>query len=344
MPVPTQCQHIADEITTLEGERESVKGLTTHEKWAALHRNALILKQITQKRAQLEQCVASNTTGYETEVVVLDVTGAAVLPADGRLWNLAPPATQAVVESKSVHNGRISFVHAGSIPNRSIGISIHEGANPTFNGPLFRSGPFASLPPGSPGDPAGLIEIGIVAGVPVSSAALMASLPPASSIPVPTGVAVTSVALSLGSGTATLLVGATLTASLGFLGPLIIPFTYALTFAIAPSFNMNVVTEVCVLTPTGAGSITTPLGGVANFILGFIAPSIEPMLTTTVVGAVQGALNSIIIATAATAVGLPALPAGVVVSMRRIVITPAGVSLFPAVGAYGGLLNKISFP
>jgi len=344
MPVPPECQPIADEIAKLKEEIEPVEGLAGAEKWAALQKNANIRRVIIQKQSMLEQCILLHSPGYETEVVILDLTGSTVSPGEGRLWQLMPPTVQSVVETQTVQNGRIKFLHGGSNPGHSTGISIQDSPNPTFTGPMFRSGPFASLPPGSPANPGGLIEIGVPAPAPVSSAMLSAGLPAPTALPVPAGVTVTALTLTLGAGTATLIAGATVTVSLGIFGTLNLPLAYTLTFGIAPSFNMNDVTEVCLVAPTVPAVITTSLGGLFSFILSLISPSIEPGLTSTVVSAVQGALNSTLLSTAASALGLAALPAGVVVSVRRVVITPSGITFFPALGAYGGLLNKIPFP
>jgi hypothetical protein len=344
MPIPAQCQTIADQIAELEGERENLKGLAGAEKWAALQKNANLARQILKKQEELDRCIVTHTTGYATEVVVLDLTGSTVVPAEGRMWQLSAPGAQSTIETSSVANGRISFAHGGSISGKSIGISIEDAPNAIFTGPLFRSGPFTTLPPGSPADPAGLIEIGVPAAVQIPAATLSSRLPAPAAFSLPAGVSITSLALSLGSGTATITVNASMMVSLGFLGTITLPFTYALTFAIVPSFNMNVVTEVCLVVPSGPARMTTSLGGFLSFILGSLSPAFEPMLTGTVVPALQSAINGVLLSTAASVVSLPALPAGVVLSMRRVVITPAGVAMFPSIGAYGGLLNKLTFP
>jgi hypothetical protein len=344
MPVPSQCQPIADQIEQLQGEREDVTGLAGAEKWAALQNNARIAREIVKQRARLEQCVLAHAPGYETEVIIYDLAGSVATPAEGRMWSITPPSTAAVIESHPVQGGRISFVHVGAIAGKSIGISIHDAPNPTFTGPLFRSGPFASLPPGSPGDPAGLIEIGVPPAVSIPLATLRAGLPTPGSIAVGSGVTVTSILATLGTGSATLAVGASMAISLRIFGTFTVSFTYTVSFTLSPSFNMNDVSEVCLLTPTGPAALTIPAGGVLNAIIAGMAPIFEPALTRTVLSSVQTALNTTILATAAGALNVPALPAGVVLSLRRVVITPAGVALFAAVGAYGGLLNKITLP
>jgi len=179
MPVPIQCQSYADEIARLTEEKESlqegVSELAGSAKWQRLAGIRELVQQIAQQQRALDQCVLQNAPGYETDVVILPAPGATVsLPAEGQLWELQPPSGQREIESRTTIGGRIKFVHAGSIRGASIGISIREPASSTSNGPLFRSGPLASLPPGSPADPAGLIEIGAVPAVLVKSADLAA--------------------------------------------------------------------------------------------------------------------------------------------------------------------------
>ena len=64
----------------------------------------------------------------------------------------------------------------------------------------------------------------------------------------------------------------------------------------------------------------------------------RPLLADRVFDFLQDSvLNPAVLAAVAGAFGLPALPAGVVVSMRGIVIHSKEVRFFPAFGAFGGL-------
>jgi hypothetical protein len=348
MTVPPECQPIADEIESLEAERhalqEDLPGLAGSQKWSTLQQIADITRKISERRVALDQCVLAHSPGYETEVVVLDLTANSVPPYVGQLWQLAPPSSQTLRENRTVQGGRITFVNGASFPGSSIGVSIHDDLGSIFPGALFRSGPLGALPPGSPADPAGLIEIGVPATPPpVPSATITAGLP---ALPMTVGivagplgittVTIVTLTVTLGSGSLTLAVG--------IFGSITLPFTYTLTFAIVPSLNMNDVMEICVVAPSGQGTLATPLGGLATSLLSLVSPSIEPAIRASVVTTVQTAMNATILATAASAVGQTALPPGVVVSMRRVVVAPSGIIFFPALGAYGGLVNKLPFP
>jgi hypothetical protein len=356
MTVPPECQPIADKIVDLEAEKRSLQedlpGLTGGEKWSTLQDIAAINTKISDERRALDQCVLAHSPGYETEVVVFDLTGNSVPPYVGHLWQLAPPSPQTLRETRTVQGGRIAFVNGASFPGSSIGVSIHDNLGSIFPGALFRSGPLGALPPGSPTDPAGLIEIGVPATPPpILSATITAGLP---ALPMTVGVSgsfgmtsltIATLTITLGTGSVTLAVGATTTLALGFfLGSITFPFVYTLTFAIVPSLNMNDVTEICVVAPSGPGTLTTPLGGLPALLLSVAAPSIEPTIRASVVTTVQTALNAAIVTTAASVVGQATLPPGVVVSMRRVVVAPGGIVFFPSLGAYGGLLNKLPFP
>jgi hypothetical protein len=179
MPIPMQCQTYADEIADLTAEKlrlqEHLSDLTGPAKWQRLAEIRDLAERITQQRRALDQCVLQNGPGYETEVVILPAAGATVsLPAQGQVWELRPPTGQREIESWTMAGNRIKFVHAGSVGGAAVGISIREPASSTSSGPLFRSGPLARLPPGSPADPAGLIEIGAAAAILVKSADLAA--------------------------------------------------------------------------------------------------------------------------------------------------------------------------
>lgn len=351
MGVPAGCQPIVDEIDRMEAELETVRqgvgDLTDHEKWAAIQEIGRRVDEIEDKKKELQECIFRSVPGYQTQVVVFDLAGDTTLPYVGRIWSLPTGAVQREAEVATVQGGRISFRTAGSIPAATIGISIHDAASSPSTGPLFRSGFLASLPPGAPANPAGLIEIGVPAppAVPVSQAMITASLPPVP-FPVPGAsrpTTVTGLTLTLGTPTAvtaTLVATATVTPGFPVIGDL--PVTYTLTFSIAPSMNMGATSEVCVVTAPTPGTLSTIAA--AQPALSLVAASIEPELRENVVLTIQTVINTTILSRVAGAVGLTALPGGVIVSMRQVRITPAAITLFPALGAYGGLLNKIPFP
>lgn len=352
MTVPVACQPIADQIDELRSAKKDLQdtlpGLAGQERWEVLSQIAQIEANIKKSQKALDQCVIANAPGYRTEVDVFDLSSSVVLPFTCRLWQLVPPTSQNLDETRQVQGGIVTFANGGSYAGTSIGVSVHDDPGSVFTGAMFRSGPLSSLPPGAPADPAGLIEIGVPTTPPLVTAATITAGLPALPMTVPvagpfgvTSVTITSITPIFGPGTITLTIGATTTAILG----ITLPFAYTLTVSLAPSLNMNVVTEICVVTtPGGPGTLATPLGSFFSTMLGVIGIIIEPRIRAMVVATVQTALNAAILAAAATAIGQAALPPGVVLSMRRVVVTSGGIVLFPAFGAFGGLFDKIPIP
>lgn len=337
-PVPPECQPFVDEMEQLRSEMEDVGGLAGPEKWAAAQANSARRAKISQLQRQLETCLLQQGAGYATDVSIIDLTpgGSTVaLPAEGTYWQIAG-GVQTPVEGHAVQGGRLAFSRGASQPPASVGISVRDAPNPTFTGPLFRSGPFATLPSPAPGNPAGLIDIFVPGPVTLSSAAVAAALPAPGSIPVPAPFVVTSLTPTLNFGSVTLAIAGTVTVTLPVVGTLAIPATFTFTFALAPSTSMSTPTEVVVVTAVPPpATLASPGGGFAGALVGMLSPALAPLLTSTATTAVQTAVNGTIATTAAAAFGMSALPPGATVSMRRIVVTPSGIVLFPTLTRYG---------
>ncbi|HEX2383471.1 MAG TPA: hypothetical protein VHI95_12590 [Acidimicrobiales bacterium] len=256
---------------------------------------------------------------YSTNVTLLDQCGVVSLPLIATEWQLSP-GSQAVQEVTPSSAGRIGFMSGpSSLTGSSVGVSLANGVLP---GPLFRSGPMTTLPAGSPANPSGRLNVAVPCPSRFTAAQLatMASgLAPAP----PTGMTITSTALVPGNGTIMLLLS-------GTFGPA--PFTYALSFTVSPSTDMNNPAEIVVLTPTGPGTLA--FGGVWGAFLNVQATAMELLLRDSVRVAVQSGVNGLIASSVAS--GFPGgLPAGATTSASRIVITPSGVSLTLAVGWFG---------
>jgi hypothetical protein len=342
--IPPACQAFADTIAELEeeilAEQDSLEGLAGPEKWATLGRIAALRRQLDRAKRDLNLCVLTNAPGYATDVVIYDLAGTIGLPAQGRIWRLIPPSSQQQVELRTVQAGRISFIQGPAIAGASIGVSINEAPNPAFPGPLFRSGPLPSLPAGAPANPGGLIEIGTdTNGTSVSAAAVNAAVGAAPLPTLPSGITVTTRAVTLGAGSATLTATGTASTAIPIIGTVAVPFTYTLTFNIIPSFNMNNLAEICLVVSLGA-TLTTTLGGLIGLIFNVLASTLEPTITATVVPAIQGALNAAIVSAVPAALGRPLRPGVDVISMRRVRISPGptgAITFVPAIGAFGGI-------
>jgi hypothetical protein len=322
---------------------------------------AVQLHQLAEKKAALAACVAQHPPGYQTQVIVRDFsTGETTLspPVRAVRWELAPASgLQHVLEMQAVQGQTISFWGTGAAgPGRSIGVSVHDAPNLLFPGPLFRSGALPALPPGAPGDPAGLIEIAIPRPpAPIQVTTINSMLPGVGTVlsttPVVT-VAAPAPIVSLSAdtddtpGNARLQLNGTVQppGSPGGSGP--IPFQFSVTVTLTPSADMNVPTKVCKVAAVSRPSLTTTASGPLATVFALVAQTLGPLLTDRVFDLLQDSvLNPAVLTAVAGAFGLPALPAGVVVSMRGIVIHSTEVRFFPALGAFGGLPSTLSpFP
>jgi hypothetical protein len=355
MAVPPECNDLNKEVDQLI---EVIDDWPIEDSGFPKPGLAVMLNQLADKKAALDTCIAQHPRGYQTQVVVRDFsTGGSTLslPVRGIRWDLAPGGgLQHVLEGNSVENQAISFWGTGSAtPDRSIGLSFHDAPNILFQGPLFRSGPMPALPAGSPENPAGLIEIVIPNPPPPIDVAPINSVLPAvgtvlSTSP-PVSVAAPAPTLTLSSagsedtsGTATLQLSGTVQLSDSPIGSVTVPFQFSVTFTITPSGDMNAVTRVCKLTATAPARLTTSAPEPLGSFFSLFAHTLTAMLTDRVFDLIQDSiLNPAILRAVAGAFGLTDLPAGVVVSMRRVMILPTGVAFFPALGAFGGLFSGL---
>jgi hypothetical protein len=276
---------------------------------------------------------------YSTQVTLIDLSGAIPQPLAARVWELwrvidgngRIQHVQSATEAALVPGGVVSVSAGPSYLDSSrheIAITVGVDGEP---GPLFRSGAYDTLPPGAPADPDGLIEIYAPAEPVRLRAADLAAMLPA--VPLALGGGVTITGLTVGLGEGTLTVSATGTQSLAFLPPA--GFTYALTFSITPSMDLFDLGNVFEIVPTGPGVLTPPAVGMIAGLLGTTESEIRVDVITGLTSVLDSAAND----AAAAVLGVPELALGVVVSVRKVVITPAGVALFPAMGAYGGVLQ-----
>jgi hypothetical protein len=353
MTVPPECSALDQEVNQLI---EVTSDWPIEDSGLLRSGLAVQLHQLADKKAALAACLAQHPLGYQTQVVVRDFsTGETMLfpPVRAVRWELTPASgLQHVLEIQAVQDQTISFWGTGSPgPGRSIGVSVHDAPSPLFPGSLFRSGALPALPPGAPGNPAGLIEIGIPKPPPPIQVTTINSMLPAvgtvlSTTPVVVTVAAPAPTVSLSAdtddapGTATFQLNGTveLPASSGA-----IPFQFSVTVTLAPSSDMNVPAKVCKVAAPSPPSLTSTAPEPLASLFAVVAQTLGPLLTDRVLGLLQDSvLNPAVLAAVAGTFGLHALPAGVVVSMRGITIHSTEVRFFPALGAFGGLPSTLS--
>jgi hypothetical protein len=339
MPVPPQCQLLVDEIDNLQGQIVEVGELVGDARWKAVANNLNVQQQITAKQQKLKACLIA-FGGFSTQVVVLNLTagggGAVTQPLNGTLWRLS--AVASLVENQTVQSGQggqLSFVNGPCDPlGALLAVSVDEAPNATFTGPLFRSGAMETLFDGAPGNPTGAITI-VIPGPVTVSAAQVATAFAAAKIPAVPNLTISSITPTLGTPAGSL----TLTIAGVALGYLSLTYNYVCT--VVPSRNMTTVeTKICTVVASPGTIVSASLAGAASGSLFWTAMFeagkfvVEPLLRAAVTLAVEDAVNTAIVTAAATALGRP-LTTFETISMRRVVITASGISLFATIGTFG---------
>lgn len=310
------------------------------------------LRALADKEAALAYCIAQHPRGYQTQVVVRDLStgeAAPLLPVRAVRWDLAPASgLQHVLEIEAVQDEKVSFWGSGAAgPDRSIGVSVHDAPNLQFPGPLFRSGALPALPPSTPENPAGLIEIVIprspppIQGTTINSAlpavgTVLSTSPVVKVVDPPPTVSLTADTEDT-PGTATLVLSCTV--ELPPAGT--VPFQFSVTFRITPSADMNDATKVARADVTTDATVTTSTTGPIAAVFALTAQTLVTLVRPQVLDYLNAVLNDAIRAAIAAAFGFPVLPPDVIVSMRRIAVHSTEVSVFPALGAFGGLSSVL---
>jgi hypothetical protein len=243
----------------------------------------------------------------------------------------------------------------GLLPNRDVALIMDIATGPQ-DGPIFRSGVFPTLPPTPPTDPSGFIDIVLDDMRTVTQAMIDAGLPTTPFTVTGTdgsSVTMTTLTAMVGSGTLDISAAGTATHPQA-LAPQ--PFTYTVGLSMAPETRVRNLTSSLIVWAPAAGTLTFTSGGgvggaVQTAILSLLSGWIEGDLRSAVVGAVNTAVNTAAIGAAATALGVatppgspPALPAGVILSFRRVVVGTiggsTGIHVWPALGSFGSLRAK----
>lgn len=251
----------------------------------------------------------------------------------------------------------------GLLPSRDAALTMDIGTAPE-DGPIFRSGVFTTLPPGAPTDPNGFIDVALDDMRTVTQATIDASLPavpPAAPFTITgtDGSSVTVTGLSALVGSGSIAISAAGTATHPSL-PAPQPFSYTVSLSMVPETSVRDLTSTLVVWAPAPGTLTfTSSGGIAadvqTAIFNLLAGWIEGTLRTALVGAVTAAVNTAAIGAAATALGVgtpagtpPVLPAGVILSFRRVVLGTiggiTGIHVWAALGSFGSLAARFPPP
>lgn len=290
---------------------------------------------------------------YSSEVRVGVVSGTA--PALGvslTLWELSTTVDNANrLRHQQVDQDQISVQAAGGTRtgfsffrgpdflannNHSISLAAYQSGLP---GPMFRSGKLDTLPAGSPGNAAALVDILLIDPQRFTMTDINAMIP--TPITLPDGNIVSTVTLSSAPPSRTLTLVAT--------GPYgATTYTYTLAFTIDPSDDQFDPSGVLSATAIGTGSIVFtagPGGGFQAFVDNLFAGLFVRKMTVDVIAAITARLNAAAAtagAAAAAAAGANSgLPPGVVLGVRSVVVASNGdLVLLPAIGCFGSIIDK----
>jgi hypothetical protein len=243
----------------------------------------------------------------------------------------------------------------GLLPNRDVALIMDIATGPQ-DGPIFRSGVFPTLPPTPPADPNGFIDVVLDDMRTVTQAMIDAALPATPFTVTGTdgsSLTMTTLTATVGSGTLDISAAGTATHPSA---PAPQPFTYMVSLSMAPETSVRNLSSSLIVWAPAAGTLTfTSAGGVAaavqTAIINLLSGWIEGDLRSAVVSGVNSAVNTAAIGAAATALGVatppgspPALPAGVILSFRRVVLGTiggvTGIHVWPALGSFGSLRAK----
>jgi hypothetical protein len=221
---------------------------------------------------------------------------------------------------------------------QSFGITIEETDHPAVNGPDFRSGPLPATADPNAIDPASHIEIVILDSIVITADTLKQAAPPLPlqlSFPVgpavTVGITVSDLQFTVNDGEISLTATGTATAA-GTNSP----FTFSNTFHLVPSFGM---------TPSGLVEILSgvppslAVSGLMGTVVHALAPLVASSLSDQAIKPLASLLNRTIGDLIASALGLPSIPFGSVLSIRQLTVGANGITVVPALGAFGATLS-----
>jgi hypothetical protein len=133
---------------------------------------------------------------YSTDVNLRDRCAVVTQPLLASKWQLPPtfipPTFQTVQERTTSSAGRVGFTSGPASPGLFVGVSVSDAV---MTGALFRSNPMSTLPPGSPANPGGRLNLDVQCPTPFPAVPLNSV---ASGLTTATGVTVTGASLTPG--------------------------------------------------------------------------------------------------------------------------------------------------
>jgi hypothetical protein len=347
MPVPAECQPIADALANLraqeQGQVAALAGLAGVDKWRAMEQLGTLRQQISDQQAALAQCLKDHADDLTAQVVVFDLPGNSGPNRIARAWQLASTGT-VLKQTASLDAGQVTLTGILGPARQSFGITIEEVNHQAVNGPDFRSGLPPVLAAVDGQDPVARIELVILDPIVITSDSLAEAAPP---LPLQLSfaagsagtISITVNALNITMNAGTILFTASGTASLagGFPAFSSTNFTFSNSLHVAPTFGMAPGTIFEAL--SGAAPVLS-MSGIVGALVGTITPLLASSLADRAAQPLVVLLNRMVLKRVATNLGLTELPAGVVLSVRELSADNDNITLTPVLGAFGTILSN----
>jgi hypothetical protein len=253
-------------------------------------------------------------------------------------------------ELSGVSGGTFSFNLGPALTDGQFALSIQEAG---WDGPLFRSGLFETLPTPAPADPAGGVDIFVPDPIDIEKTVVQSvfendsfvrdhNLGPAASLP--REPSITHMEIELGQNQ--------LTITATYQAIEIPPTRYTRTFAFKPSSEVRFSRQLFEIEEPSPPSGTNAAD--AHRTIGLAIIGVQNALEGTVENKAIAAMAQFTVPAPATVPAMlptvtppPTLPTPappiVSLSVRRVDITPTSIRVFPALGAFGSVTRKV-FP
>jgi len=341
VPNSPECQKIADAVDALvvqeKAKRDAIAALTGIDKWKAMQELGAIRQQLADQQAILSECEKQHASDLATEIVVLDVPNVSGPNRVARMWQLTSGG-QTVKQTATVQNGIATFSAIPVNARQSFGLTIEETDHPKVSGPDFRSGPLPPATDSPQSDAVTRIEIVILDPIVITTDALSPAVPP---LPIPLsypGGLFGSISLSVTGLGFFINNGALSISAIGTAAGVTIssPFNFSAIFHVAPTFGMapSTIVEISGAVPT----LTMP--SVAGTLISDLTSFISPRLLSLTLPTLSTRLNKLIVDQVCASLGLRVLPSGSVLSVRQLDMDGNGITLTPALAAFGRVLSN----
>ncbi|HYV15355.1 MAG TPA: hypothetical protein VE972_05005 [Conexibacter sp.] len=347
MPVPSDCQPLADQVAALEQQYSALSaqasGATGAPAWAALGQLGAIHEQLLGARTALAQCVATHSAALTGTIALIDApAGAATEQQTVTLWELgaAGPVARELAE---VTAGAFGF--QGPLPAQAaITLQTAVTAGNAITGVDFRSGAL----PGPLAGQTPRVELVVAPQVTVSAEHVQtwqsAAMPIVQQVIIAPlqgvlDINISSLDIALGDGalalTATGSVSGGLLAGLLKLAPTPLLVSGGLAVLASGSPQADEIVHVGVMPANPISlSVSSALQPVLQAMT-FAQPYVEQLLRDSLHAGANAALGPAI----ASSLALADLPAGASLSLRTLTVDQTGITLQPVIGAIGQTLS-----